>query len=99
MKRILLSAALVAICLAACGRRGAGSGPERQHVAHRLLQQHGLGGYPVMTASTARIISFNWGYGSPSPAVPVDNFTARYDRRVLLRGNLHFRPWPTTRLR
>jgi hypothetical protein len=33
-------------------------------------------GSPTMT-QYASFISFNWGYGSPGPAIPVDNFTAQ----------------------
>ena len=87
MKRILLSAALVAVCWppwSAWRRRG----PERQHVAHRLLQQHELGrfsGYNPMELAHR----LDWGFGSPSPAVPVDNFTGPHDHRhVLLRRDL-----------
>lgn len=35
-------------------------------------------GSPVLT-QTVPFVSFNWGYGSPGPGVPVDNFTARFD--------------------
>ena len=31
-----------------------------------------------MTTAYNSFVSFNWGYGSPSPAVPVDNFTGRF---------------------
>ena len=30
-------------------------------------------------------INFNWGYGSPNPAVPVDYFSARYERLLNLQ--------------
>ena len=34
-------------------------------------------GSPVFT-QWASFVSFDWGYGSPSSAVPVDNFSARF---------------------
>ena len=34
-------------------------------------------GAPVFTQSTG-FVSFDWGYGSPSSSVPVDNFSARF---------------------
>ena len=33
-------------------------------------------GNPVLVQNSS-VVSFNWGYGSPGPSVPVDNFTAR----------------------
>ncbi|MFN2202925.1 MAG: PA14 domain-containing protein [Caldilineaceae bacterium] len=38
-----------------------------------------LSGQPVMTQRVDNI-QFNWGEGSPGPAVPVDNFSARFQR-------------------
>lgn len=37
-----------------------------------------LSGSPVFTEVLPNGINFNWGAGSPNPAVPVDNFSARY---------------------
>ena len=37
-----------------------------------------LTGSPVFTEVLPNGINFNWGVGSPNPAVPVDNFSARY---------------------
>jgi len=37
-----------------------------------------LTGSPVFTEILPNGINFNWGAGSPNPAVPVDNFSARY---------------------
>ena len=38
-------------------------------------------GTPVQTEQS-EYVAFNWGYGSPGPAVPVDYFTARYEADV-----------------
>ena len=38
-----------------------------------------LSGAPVLTQNVAAV-NFNWGYGSPGPQVPVDYFSARYQR-------------------
>ena len=35
--------------------------------------------YSPVLIQTVPFVSFNWGYGSPGPNVPVDNFTARFD--------------------
>ena len=76
MKRILLSAALVAICLAAL----AGVSPAQAQSGNTwtidYFNNTDWAGYPVMTQYSP-YISFNWGTGSPSPAVPADNFSAR----------------------
>lgn len=37
-----------------------------------------LSGSPVYTETLPNGINFNWGTGSPNPAVPVDNFSARF---------------------
>lgn len=37
-----------------------------------------LSGTPVYTETLPNGINFNWGLGSPNPAVPVDNFSARF---------------------
>jgi hypothetical protein len=76
MKRILLSAAIVAVCVAAL----AGVSPAMAQNGNTwridYFNNTNWAGSPVMTQSSPWI-SFNWGYGSPGPAVPVDNFTAR----------------------
>jgi hypothetical protein len=75
MKRILLSAALVAICLAAL--TGAPALAQSGNTwTINYYNNTDWAGSPVMTQYSP-YISFNWGYGSPSPAVPVDNFTGR----------------------
>ena len=88
MKRILLSAALVAVCLAAL----VGVSPARAQSGNTwridYFNNPNWAGSPVTTQWNS-LIAFNWGFGSPSPAVPVDNFTGAHDhRRVLLRGDL-----------
>jgi len=42
-----------------------------------------LDGASVLVADSPAI-NFDWGYGSPSPAVPVDYFSARYERTLNL---------------
>jgi hypothetical protein len=76
MKRILLSAVLVAVLLAALvGALPAGA---QSGNTWRIdyFNNTNWAGSPVTTQWNS-LIAFNWGFGSPSPAVPVDNFTAR----------------------
>ncbi len=40
-----------------------------------------LSGSPVMVRDDASV-NFDWGYGSPGPAVPADNFSVRWTRTV-----------------
>lgn len=42
-----------------------------------------LSGNPVLVRQDAKI-DFNWGNGSPAPAVPADDFSARWSRTVTL---------------
>ncbi len=42
-----------------------------------------LNGVPVLVQDVQNI-NFDWGYGSPGPSVPVDYFSARYERTVNL---------------
>ena len=74
MKRILLSAALVAICLAALAAPALAQSGNTWTINY--YNNTDWAGYPVMTQYSP-YISFNWGTGSPGPAVPVDNFSAR----------------------
>jgi len=76
MKRILLSAALVAICLAALAGVSPALAQSGNTWTINYYNNTNWAGSPVMTQYSP-YISFNWGYGSPGPAVPVDNFTAR----------------------
>jgi len=76
MKRILLSVALVAVCVIAL----AGIPPAMAQSGNTWRADYfnnpNWSGAPVTTQYNS-FISFNWGYGSPSPAVQVDNFTGR----------------------
>jgi hypothetical protein len=74
MKHILLTAAVVVICLAALAAPALAQSGNTWTINY--YNNTDWAGYPVMTQYSP-YISFNWGYGSPSPAVPADNFTAR----------------------
>ena len=74
MKRILLSAALVAVCLAALAAPALAQSGNTWTINY--YNNTDWAGYPVMTQYSP-YISFNWGTGSPGPAVPADNFSAR----------------------
>jgi hypothetical protein len=77
MKRILLNAVVVAVCVAAL----AGGSPALAQTGNMwrvdFFNNPNWAGFPVMTQFNP-FISFNWGLGSPGPAVPVDNFTGRF---------------------
>lgn len=46
---------------------------------------------PPVAAQWVSLVSFDWGYGSPSPYVPVDNFTARFTTDAFFyAGNYNF---------
>jgi hypothetical protein len=47
-----------------------------------------LSGDPVLTRND-RDVNFDWGQGSPSPSLPVDNFSARWTRKVPLENSLY----------
>lgn len=50
-----------------------------------------LAGSPVLTQNVQNI-QFNWGQGSPGPSVPVDNFSARFQRTMSFStGTYEFR--------
>lgn len=76
MKRILLIAALMAICLATLS----GVSPTMAQSGNMwqidYFNNTNWLGFPAATQFNS-FISFNWGFGSPSPAVQVDNFTGR----------------------
>ena len=40
-----------------------------------------LAGYPTIVRQDAAV-DFNWGYGSPAPGIPVDNFSVRWTRSL-----------------
>ena len=48
----------------------------------------GLAGAPVLVRNDSAI-NFNWGYGSPSPIIPVDHFSARWTRTVYLNAGTY----------
>ena len=87
MRRILIAALLVALVLvpAAWQPASAQSGNTWTGFYYNNTDWAGV---PVFTQSTP-LVSFNWGTGSPSPAVQVDNFTATLrDGRLLLRRDV-----------
>ncbi len=76
MKRILWRAALVAVCVAALA--GASPALAQSGNVWRIdyFNNPNWAGVPVQTDFNSWI-AFNWGLGSPGPAVPADNFSAR----------------------
>lgn len=51
-----------------------------------------LSGHPVHTANPANI-AYDWGAGSPAPSVPVDNFSARYEKTFDIQSAGTYRLW------
>ena len=47
-----------------------------------------LSGSPVLVRPDGNV-SFNWGYGSPAPQVPCDNFSARWNKTWLVSGGTY----------
>ncbi len=47
-----------------------------------------LQGHPLVVREEANL-DHNWGLGSPDPAVPNDNFSARWTRQIRLEGGFH----------
>lgn len=76
MKRILLSATIAAACLALLVGAVPAAAQSGNTWRVDYFNNPNWAGSPVMTQFTP-LISFNWGLGSPGPAVPVDNFTGR----------------------
>lgn len=74
MKRHLILLAVLVLCLAAIAGLGAAQTPYVWQVYY--FNNPNWQGSPVLTQS-APYVYFNWGFGSPGPGVPVDNFTAR----------------------
>jgi hypothetical protein len=52
------------------------------------FNNNSLAGSPVVVRND-RDINFNWGRGSPDPAVPVDNFSVRWTRTLNFEGRLY----------
>lgn len=74
MKRYLILLVVVGLCLAAIVGLGSAQTPYPWQVYY--FNNPNWQGSPVLT-QTAPYIYFNWGFGSPGPNVPADNFTAR----------------------
>jgi len=77
MKRLIPLVVIAALCLTGLG--GATPTAAQSGNVWRLDYYNNLdwAGSPVTTAFNS-FVAFDWGYGSPSPAVPVDNFTGRF---------------------
>ncbi|MBE2271172.1 MAG: SH3 domain-containing protein [Anaerolinea sp.] len=68
------------------GNQEFGTGWQAAYYANTSLQ-----GTPVYTESLPTGININWGSGSPNPAVPVDNWTARFTSSQLFnQGTYEF---------
>lgn len=90
MKRQLLAACLLAVVVAlapAAAPALAQSGTMWRADYHNTPDWRGA---PVVTEYIG-FLSVNWGYGSPSPFVPADNFTARFTTDAFFyAGNYNF---------
>ncbi len=78
MRRILVAISLAALLLSPAAVHQTASAQSGNTWTGFYYNNQDRAGTPVFTQS-AQLVSFNWGYGSPSPAVPVDFFTARYE--------------------
>ena len=90
MKRLFLTAVILAVSLT----MGAGVTPAMAQSGNTWRADYynnpDWAGAPVAT-EFANFLSFDWGYGSPSPYVPVDNFTARFTTDAFFyAGNYDF---------
>ena len=45
-------------------------------------------GQPVLVRNDSQI-AFNWGYGSPAPGIPVDNFSVRWTRQLYFEQGVY----------
>ena len=77
MKRLIPLVVIAALCLTGLG--GATPTAAQSGNVWRLDYYNNLdwAGSPVTTAYNS-FVAFDWGYGSPSPAVRPDNFTGRF---------------------
>jgi hypothetical protein len=77
MKRLIPLVVIAALCLTGLG--GATPTAAQSGNVWRLDYYNNLdwAGSPVTTAFNS-FVAFDWGYGSPSPAVQPDNFTGRF---------------------
>ena len=78
MRRFLIAALLVALFLVPMVGIQTASAQSGNVWTAFYYNNQDWAGAPVMTESSS-IIYYNWGYGSPGPAVPVDNFTGRFE--------------------
>ncbi|MGQ9910126.1 MAG: SH3 domain-containing protein [Candidatus Flexifilum sp.] len=69
---LIVSGALLA-ALTVSAQSGFGTGWTVQY-----FNNNALSGTPILTETLPGGINFTWGTGSPNPAVPADNFSARY---------------------
>jgi hypothetical protein len=88
MKRILLCAALVAVSVVFLV--GGSSALAQSGNMWRIdyFNNPNWAGAPVQTDFNSWI-AFNWGLGSPGPAVPVDNFSARMTTDAFFPGGIY----------
>jgi hypothetical protein len=77
MKRLFLIAAAVAVCLSLVAGLTPAMAQSGNSWRADFYNNPDWAGAPVSTGYFS-FISFDWGYGSPSPAVPADNFTGRF---------------------
>lgn len=77
MRRILVAALLAALVLVPSAYPKVATAQSGNTWTGFYYGNLDWAGAPVFTQSS-QLVSFNWGYGSPSPNVPVDNFTATY---------------------
>lgn len=78
MKRLLIVAALAALCLVPLAGGAAPATAQSGNTWNAAyFNNPDWAGNPVLT-QWAPFVSFNWGFGSPGAGVPVDFFTARF---------------------
>ena len=78
MRRILIAVLLAALVLVPLAGTQTTSAQSGNTWTGFYYNNQDWTGTPVLTQSS-QFIAFNWGYGSPSPNVPVDYFTGRYE--------------------
>jgi hypothetical protein len=77
MKRLLLTAAAVAVCLSLLAGLTPAMAQSGNSWRADFFNNPDWAGAPASTGYFS-FISFDWGHGSPSPSVPADNFTGRF---------------------
>ena len=77
MKRFLVIVAVLAVGLSLGGSAMPAAAQSGNTWRADYFNNPNWTGAPVTTAYVS-FVSFDWGFGSPSPAVPVDNFTGRF---------------------